>query len=50
MRIVSIHTYPIKGCYQVDQELAEVEPWGLTGDRRWLILDQVNPDNLAERS
>jgi uncharacterized protein YcbX len=39
MRVASIHTYPIKGCYRLDQERAAVEPWGLAGDRRWLIVD-----------
>src|SRR5690349_19400655 len=41
MRLASIHTYPVKGCYRQNHERAEVEPWGLRGDRRWLI---VQPD------
>lgn len=44
MRVTAIHTYPVKGCYRVDHEVAEVEPWGLVGDRRWLIVD---PDGGA---
>jgi uncharacterized protein len=40
MRLVSVHTYPIKGCHRVDQDKAAVEPWGLAGDRRWVIIDQ----------
>jgi uncharacterized protein len=32
-------TYPIKSCYRVEADSAEVEPWGLAGDRRWLIVD-----------
>ncbi len=39
MRVTAIHTYPIKGCYRFDRRDAVVEPWGLAGDRRWLILD-----------
>jgi uncharacterized protein YcbX len=39
MRLVSIHTYPIKGCHRVDHDAAGVEPWGLAGDRRWLLTD-----------
>lgn len=39
MRLVSISTYPIKGCHRVDSTSAAVEPWGLTGDRRWLVVD-----------
>jgi uncharacterized protein YcbX len=44
MRVSSIHTYPIKGCYRLSQDRARVEPWGLAGDRRWLIVD---PDGVA---
>jgi hypothetical protein len=32
-------TYPIKSCYRVETHSADVEPWGLAGDRRWLIVD-----------
>src|SRR5438128_2469211 len=39
MRLASIHTYPIKGCRRVDAAAAAVEPWGLAGDRRWLLTD-----------
>jgi uncharacterized protein YcbX len=39
MRIASLHTYPVKGCHRLDHDQAHVEPWGLAGDRRWLIVD-----------
>lgn len=39
MRVTSIYTYPVKGCYRVEHDRAEVEPWGLAGDRRWMIVD-----------
>ncbi|HEX7746200.1 MAG TPA: MOSC N-terminal beta barrel domain-containing protein [Micromonosporaceae bacterium] len=39
-RLASIHTYPVKGCRRVDQVAAPVEPWGLAGDRRWMLVDQ----------
>lgn len=39
MRVASIHTYPIKGCHRRDHDTAEVEPWGLRGDRRWLVVE-----------
>ncbi|BAL86177.1 hypothetical protein AMIS_9570 [Actinoplanes missouriensis 431] len=39
MRIASLHTYPVKGCHRLDHDEAGVEPWGLTGDRRWMIVD-----------
>jgi uncharacterized protein YcbX len=39
VRLASIHTYPIKSCHRVDQGDAVVEPWGLAGDRRWLVVE-----------
>lgn len=39
MRVASIHTYPVKSCHRVDQDRAAVQPWGLAGDRRWLVVD-----------
>ena len=39
MRIASLHTYPVKGSHRLDHDEARVEPWGLAGDRRWLVVD-----------
>lgn len=39
MRLTSIHTYPVKGCHRLDHDGAFVQPWGLTGDRRWMVVD-----------
>lgn len=39
MRVTSLHVYPVKGCHRVDRERVTVQPWGLVGDRRWLIGD-----------
>jgi hypothetical protein len=39
MRVSALHTYPIKGCYRLDLDDARVEPWGLAGDRRWMVVD-----------
>ncbi|HEX5199967.1 MAG TPA: MOSC N-terminal beta barrel domain-containing protein [Actinoplanes sp.] len=39
MRIASLHTYPVKGCHRIDHDVAQVEPWGLAGDRRWAMVD-----------
>ena len=44
MRISSLHTYPVKGCRRLDHHEAEVEPWGLAGDRRWMAID---PDGIG---
>ncbi|MER7002317.1 MOSC N-terminal beta barrel domain-containing protein [Dactylosporangium sp. NPDC000555] len=40
MRLSYLATYPIKSCYRVEAETAEVEPWGLAGDRRWIVVDE----------
>lgn len=40
MRLTYIATYPIKSCYRVEADHAEVERWGLAGDRRWLVVDE----------
>ena len=37
--IASIHIYPVKAVRAVDLTEAEVEPCGLAGDRRWLVVD-----------
>ena len=39
VRLASIYTYPVKGGHRVEQADAGVEPWGLAGDRRWMIVD-----------
>ncbi|MEU0559971.1 MOSC N-terminal beta barrel domain-containing protein [Dactylosporangium sp. NPDC006015] len=39
MRLTYLATYPVKSCYRVEAASAEVEPWGLAGDRRWLVVD-----------
>jgi hypothetical protein len=37
--LASLHIYPLKGGRAVDLDHAAVEPWGLAGDRRWLLVD-----------
>jgi uncharacterized protein YcbX len=37
--LASVHIYPLKGCRAVDLDESVVEPWGLAGDRRWLLVD-----------
>jgi uncharacterized protein YcbX len=39
MRIESLYTYPVKGCRRIGHESVAVEPWGLAGDRRWMVVD-----------
>ncbi|MEV0387224.1 MOSC N-terminal beta barrel domain-containing protein [Nonomuraea sp. NPDC050643] len=40
MRLGSIHFYPVKSTGGHEVERAEVEPWGLAGDRRYLVADE----------
>ena len=40
MRLRSIHTYPVKGLHRIDHDAARVEPWGLAGDRRFMLIDE----------
>jgi uncharacterized protein YcbX len=44
MRIASLHTYPVKGSHRLDHDEARVEPRGLAGARRWMIVD---PDGVG---
>ena len=39
-RLTSIHRYPVKSCRGEALEEATVEPWGLVGDRRWMLVDE----------
>jgi uncharacterized protein YcbX len=39
MRVTALSTYPVKGCHRIDHDVARVEPWGLAGDRRWILID-----------
>ena len=39
MWITALHTYPVKGCHRLDHDEARVEPLGLAGDRRWMMVD-----------
>jgi uncharacterized protein YcbX len=40
VRLASIHVYPMKAARAVDLDESLVEPWGLAGDRRWLLVDE----------
>jgi uncharacterized protein len=39
-QLASIHIYPMKAGRAVDLGEAQVEPWGLAGDRRWMLADE----------
>lgn len=38
MRVVGINLYPVKSTRAHAVDRARVEPWGLTGDRRWAVV------------
>ena len=38
-RLRSIHIHPVKAFRGLALPEAEVEPWGLAGDRRWVLMD-----------
>ncbi|WP_244931869.1 MOSC N-terminal beta barrel domain-containing protein [Nocardioides sp. W7] len=37
----SIHRFPVKSCRGESVDAAVVEPWGLAGDRRWMVVDEA---------
>lgn len=37
--LTTIYRYPVKSCRWDELQQAEVEPWGLAGDRRWMLVD-----------
>jgi MOSC domain-containing protein len=39
MHVSALAIYPVKGCHRVEVAEAEVQPWGLAADRRWLVVD-----------
>ncbi len=39
--LASIHIYPLKSGRAVNLLDSRVEPWGLAGDRRWLVVDDT---------
>ncbi|MFH8974656.1 MOSC domain-containing protein [Streptomyces sp. NPDC017890] len=38
-RLQSIHVHPVKATRSLPLREAVVEPWGLAGDRRWMLID-----------
>jgi uncharacterized protein YcbX len=39
MRLSGLRRYPVKSCRGEDLPMCAVEPWGLAGDRRWMLID-----------
>jgi uncharacterized protein len=41
VHLSSIHRFPVKSCRGESVASALVEPWGLAGDRRWMLVDET---------
>lgn len=39
LTLAGLHIYPVKGLKGLALDSAAVEPWGLAGDRRWMVVD-----------
>jgi len=39
-KLTGLHVYPVKSMYRLSPASARVEPWGLAGDRRWMLVDE----------
>ncbi|MGW2397037.1 MOSC domain-containing protein [Kitasatospora sp. NPDC001664] len=38
-QLTALHIYPVKSTYRHSPDTVEVQPWGLAGDRRWMLAD-----------
>ncbi len=41
LSLTAINRYPVKSCRGQALEEAQLEPWGLAGDRRWMLVDDA---------
>jgi MOSC domain-containing protein len=39
LTLTALNRYPVKSCHRQALTSALVEPWGLAGDRRWMVVD-----------
>jgi hypothetical protein len=39
MQVTALARYPVKSCRGEALQIARVRPWGLDGDRRWMLVD-----------
>ncbi|MFF2045193.1 MOSC domain-containing protein [Kitasatospora sp. NPDC058170] len=39
MQLTGLHVHPVKSMYRLSPASARVQPWGLAGDRRWMLAD-----------
>ena len=41
LTLTGLHRFPVKSCGGESLPSAAVEPWGLAGDRRWMLVDET---------
>jgi uncharacterized protein YcbX len=41
LHLSELRRYPVKSCRGQQLEVGVVEPWGLAGDRRWMLVDDT---------
>ena len=41
LSLTELRRFPVKSCRGESLESAVVEPWGLAGDRRWMLVDET---------
>lgn len=39
LRVQALHVHPVKSVAGTAPDEVAVEPWGLSGDRRWAVVD-----------
>jgi uncharacterized protein YcbX len=44
-----IRRYPVKSCRGHDLDTAVIEPWGIAGDRRWMLVDRNGAEVTARK-
>ena len=49
MQLTAIRRYPVKSWRGEDLDTAPVEPWGLAGDRRWMVVDAGSGGAITAR-
>src|ERR1700740_1531108 len=47
LQLTDVWRYPVKSCRGERLAEAAVEPWGLAGDRRWMIVDGAGDPGAA---
>ncbi|WP_329129374.1 MOSC domain-containing protein [Streptomyces sp. NBC_01476] len=47
--VSALHVYPVKSLHGISPGEAVVEPWGLAGDRRWMLVDVRTQKAVTQR-